>query len=450
MPVTCCYTSRVSPPSTATCIRYPLQPTSPPSIPYNFLEPRLEKKRKAKSPVAPRDLALVSEGGVAQLDQLVVEDSESEDGRRRGNRKFGHKLNSAYVKLKRGILHEVGKRRKSHVVFGDSQEEVARRAELKRLMHKRIQDELKGTFQDEKSERPQVDQELQNSSLPTLSKPGNGPRDCIDFAIDSIMIPDAPKTAATDPLGQLTEMEESPELNTGQLSLSNSDQNGTDERRHLKVTAEKKISLSKISTSSSENLPVDETLGLSPSQKSFQLSNSISRLDRILGPENGFSTRNGSSSWDGQSALGVWLIAQGLRSRENSMIRLDDAEPEALPPENGTSGLNRESNKMTDASDTMITHANQTTNEAGNTEGVTKPALGSSSEETGVSNSLSEETIKGASTAEIFRLPVDASSSNYPSVLPSFQPSPVRSQPNLYRLDLADIQSVQFSPFDCK
>ena len=474
MSLPCCCTSRhFTPPPNTTIIRYPLQPTTPPSIPYYILEPRLEKKHRSRRARTPRGLRVASPGEVTNLDQLVVEDSESEDGRRRGSRKFGEKLNSAYAKLKNGFLQGVNKRRKSHVVFGDSQQEIARRAELKRLMHKRIQDELRGDLQDEKSTGPQSKEDVQNSPASKLAIPGNGPRDCINFTIDSIKISNPSSAVAMDTRTQTVRAEILTDSKKPPSSPSKRGREDAREQRCEKADDPKTSILLEASASSSDNSQSQGTLGLSTSQKSFQLSNGASRLDRILGPENGFSVRNGSSSWDGQSALGVWLIAQGLRSRDSSVIRLVETEAEVPTSHDKTDDPNQADHKLADTSKSRLTSTTETAAEPPqahskkslllNREGdldlfvdvrheksVTQLTPGASQGDTDLSSSLSDETLKNYPSTTPVHSPVDNASSNYPSVLPSFQASPARSQSNLYRLDPKDIQSLQFSPFECK
>ena len=491
MPVLCCCTShRLKTKSTSDNAHNVLQPTNPPSIPYAALEPRLaEKQHSPKQDTSLRRPPLATQNA-AELDQLIVDDSESEDGRQKGNKRLDGAFGAVRTKLIRRNSQDAGSKRQSHISFGNSQEEIARRAELKRLMHKRIQDELQDELQDEHqneqkekksddgSSNKSVHSNRYLSSLIELAMPGTGPRDNIEFVVNSNPIPE-PQTAMDEypkPASPDDEEESDPDAETRRCSCP---EYALDHDHHRK-------SVEKIAHGDRSSLPdmdigspanklalTPGNLSLSASQKSFQLSNSATRLDRILGPENGFSSRRGSSSWDGQSALGVWLIAQGLRSRDNSIVPLDDLENDKSTSQNDTCRDRRGIDRVAETPDSSI-HS------------ITKMVTGVSPSRRSSIVQLPEEkrdnvllesqnprpmaglpdrdslgtkertlsssgaTPRSCSMAVAFNAQHDNSSSKYPSVLPSFQPSPVRSQPNPNSLSIEDLESFQLSPLECK
>ncbi|CAH0041441.1 unnamed protein product [Clonostachys solani] len=63
--------------------------------------------------------------------------------------------------------------------------------------------------------------------------------------------------------------------------------------------------------------------------------------------------------------------------------------------------------------------------------------------------SSSQDLAESYAAALAFNSQLDNGSSNYNSVRPSFQPSPVRSYLNLHRLDPQDLNSVTWIPFRC-
>ncbi|ORY60113.1 uncharacterized protein BCR38DRAFT_488299 [Pseudomassariella vexata] len=103
--------------------------------------------------------------GTVDLDDLEVEDTDTEDERKDTRDSSTSTLDLLKTKLSRRLSQRSDARRSQH---GSSEEEIARRAELKRLMHKRIQEELE-------SEK-EAESKHDDSSL-------IGPRDALEFVI---------------------------------------------------------------------------------------------------------------------------------------------------------------------------------------------------------------------------------------------------------------------------
>lgn len=58
---------------------------------------------------------------------------------------------------------------------------------------------------------------------------------------------------------------------------------------------------------------------------------------------------------------------------------------------------------------------------------------------------------KGGDARELNVKPIiDNTSSNYPSLMPSFQPSPARSQTHEHSLNIQDLKNLELSPFRCR
>ncbi|KAM0500048.1 hypothetical protein ACHAP8_005187 [Fusarium lateritium] len=224
----------------------------------------------------------------------------------------------------RSISHNNSSDHPSRVSVSNSEEEVARRAELRRIMRLRIQDQLESDEAEDQSENKLTVSIRRVASSADSALPISGPRDAIKFGVNN----------SSSSNGQPARLDRE----RGNHGTSQ-DFGGS----HGSATAPERDSSEESDTAgrnddSSENAVIQRPLPihpsahisltdveLSPSQKSFQLSNGSGRLDRILGPESSFNNRQASSG-DGQSALGVWLIAQGLRSRDNSTFSIDGEE----------------------------------------------------------------------------------------------------------------------------
>ncbi|KAI0006696.1 hypothetical protein F4779DRAFT_644031 [Xylariaceae sp. FL0662B] len=120
---------------------------------------------------------------------LEVEDSDDEDPSKniRTRSSSTNTLVAIKTKLIRRLSQKSESKRYSQQSLGTSDEEIARRAELKRLMHQRIQEELESEEQKEEAnsnasnpEKPQPDRCSQ------AELPGGGPRDAIEFSVSEV------------------------------------------------------------------------------------------------------------------------------------------------------------------------------------------------------------------------------------------------------------------------
>ncbi|KAI1126886.1 hypothetical protein F5Y10DRAFT_293339 [Nemania abortiva] len=137
--------------------------------------------------------------------EVVDVDDSDEDGPERdaGESKTGT-LGSFRTRLIRRLSHRVDTKAGSRPSAGTSGEELARRAELKRLMHKRIQEELKSEEEEEEENddgdpRPTQPKRhsINNCREPELH--GGGPRDTIEFAVSGADEQETGKEGTTVP-----------------------------------------------------------------------------------------------------------------------------------------------------------------------------------------------------------------------------------------------------------
>lgn len=124
--------------------------------------------------------------------ELVIEDSDNDESPDSAthNRSASSTLQLVRTHLRRHISQDSLSKRKSRSAVGSSQEEIERRAELKRLRHKRIQEEL-SSEDDNKTPLGETSSQRHNgASIEIL--PRGGPRDTIEFSVteDSRIDPD--------------------------------------------------------------------------------------------------------------------------------------------------------------------------------------------------------------------------------------------------------------------
>ncbi|KAI1372268.1 hypothetical protein F4677DRAFT_463419 [Hypoxylon crocopeplum] len=115
---------------------------------------------------------------------LEVEDSDDEEPVRSTRNSSTGTLEVIRTKFIRPRSQKSELKRSSQQSLGTSDEEVARRAELKRLMRKRIQEELKSEEeQEEADEKTGNLDEPKPDISPSVEVLGGGPRDYIEFSV---------------------------------------------------------------------------------------------------------------------------------------------------------------------------------------------------------------------------------------------------------------------------
>lgn len=111
--------------------------------------------------------------------ELVIEDSEDDNGPealRRGKNRSTGTLDAVKARIRHHLSQDSISRQ------GETEEQIAHRAQVKRLMRKRIQEELQSETGDvvSRSSTPQ------NLAQATIAYAGNGPRDTIEFTMDEV------------------------------------------------------------------------------------------------------------------------------------------------------------------------------------------------------------------------------------------------------------------------
>ncbi|EXM00872.1 hypothetical protein NOF04DRAFT_1415569 [Fusarium oxysporum II5] len=382
------------------------------------------------------------------------DDSDSDQDRAQPTKKSSTAFDTVRNKLIRTISHSNNGDHPSHVSVGNSEEEIARRAELKRIMHQRIQDELKSDESDDHTESKPTNSIRCMASAVDVTLPNSGPRDAIEFGVSKSSSRNGHSTQLdSDQVDQDTHQdsrvsqqgENRPQRTFSQKSEST---NGADDWRQDDVHSRPSPSYPK------RHVLASEDGDFTHSQKSFQLSNGTGRLDRILGPDSSFNSRHASSG-DGHSALGVWLIAQGLRSRDNSTLFLDEEdelEPteDTKPTDYNTSSLkraegdhDRERRETPANGNPNIPHAPTIIDIPNTVETYSRSNFNAKNDRYEIS-SLSGELPWGPTVTALLNSFTDHTSSGDPS---KSQPSPMRSQQNLYKLDPKDLDSMELSPF---
>ncbi|KAI5456408.1 hypothetical protein BGZ63DRAFT_94080 [Mariannaea sp. PMI_226] len=395
----------------------------------------------------------------SRLNHLIDGNSDSDDDQI-SSKRLKEALKLVQKRLLRLKPNGPNARNQSRVSIGNTEEEIARRAELKRLMHQRIQNEL---FIEQTDDKPKP-----NSSLSPLA---SGPRDYIEFSVTAPPANDPSKCAelgapSTIPLPHyeskgLTQREDTslePSLVYKSPEGSVKEATGTVHCLYPELVSAQLVPASRCGS-------IPQSLA---SQRSFQLSNANSRLDRILGPDNGFSSRRGSSSVDGHSGLGIWLATQGLRPKDDLIVSLKDSDQ--------TGSLLEENFKIQVKDDTASQASNLSVIQGAPSVTKCEPRQPydeidaskwliqrSTPEQVATPKSRSfrdsldltqravleetEDMLDSVALAGILNGVADSTSSNYNSKLPSFQPSPCRSQPHIHGIDSRDLQSLQLSPF---
>ncbi|PTB75823.1 hypothetical protein M440DRAFT_1334451 [Trichoderma longibrachiatum ATCC 18648] len=378
-----------------------------------------------------------------ELGQLEVDDSDGEGDETDALNKTSSALNVVRTKLIRHISPETEANRRSRASAGHSQEEVARRAELRRFRHQRIQDELKSAENNAESSDTSHSSTRYLSPLIDAGQPTVGPRDTIEF---TVIVTDGthPDSAeARDPLS-LDSLQKDKRISSQEVD-------GLTKSSFIPTVSgleewEQTYPLRPPSTHSAT------------SQKLAGCSYNVPRLGRVLGADSEFDIRHGAHAWEEQSALGVWLAAQGLRSGSSS-IRPGDSETNdgdvripLFSPQEDFGGID----SVADAP--LPTRCPK--NRKGRPRGLercleTSSIVSSSPNDRDQSDAdatlLGRTVLLGCATLDIAAArPADHSSSNYPSVLPSFQPSPNRSQSNFHHLSAEDLESLELSPFSWK
>ncbi|KAL7959793.1 hypothetical protein V8C34DRAFT_322635 [Trichoderma compactum] len=375
-----------------------------------------------------------------ELGQLVVDDSDGDGEEENPLTKTSSALNVVRTRLIRHISHENEPNRRSRASAGHSQEEVARRAELRRFRHQRIQEELKNEESNAESSSTSHRSTRYLSPLIDAGQPRTGPRDALEFTVEDAHLNPTQLPPTQDAQSAGTHHKEACD--------SSQDQGG---ESNPSVT----LALSGVESWGQGHPLRPPSTHSSTSQKLTGCSVNVPRLGRFLGTDNEFDIRHGAHAWEEQSSLGIWLAAQGLQSRSSSI------RPGSSETHDGNPGIQVSSPRQdfggidSTVEAPLPTRCRENAMEEPHDR---KNSFESVSFESSLSNNrvqseanatlLGQNPLVESDTLDIATSrPVDPSSSDYPSVLPSFQPSPNRSQSNLHHLSAEDLESLELSPF---
>lgn len=404
-------------------------------------------------------------GTPSQLDELIVDDDDDADTvdnpQPHLTRRASAALGAVRSRFIRHLSSESDVKRQSTASIGKSQEEIARRAELRRLRQKRIQDELQDEFQGN-----QISHQASNASMasvrhgspttPLQSQPGGGPRDTIEFAVlegHQISPKDRSPAPSRGSRSQFVEKNRSPPPSSIIDSQLNAD--GRDVQ-HTKSGTPFPHNGTGPSKHPSQTLPHSET------RSTFRLSSSPSWLDRIIGVDNAFCENAENPSLDGRSALSIWLAAQGLRSRDTSAASLNcDARQNIVenPHDEISISAATENSCPSHSSESGVQLSKQLSPVRRGPTGSSSPVQdGLVSEPTSntdhgpqrLSKSPSEDFALDYAAALAFTSPNDLPSSQHPLIIQRSHLDPSQSQPTHCQLDTRDLEDVQLSPLQRK
>ncbi|KAL7911100.1 hypothetical protein GGI35DRAFT_492527 [Trichoderma velutinum] len=403
-----------------------------------------QSRESVEMPIRSRDASMLPaelpSEDPTELGQLVVDDSDGEGEEENPLTKTSSALNVVRTKLIRHMSHEKEPNRRSRASAGHSQEEVARRAELRRFRHQRIQEELKNEESNAESSSTSHRSTRYLSPLIDAGQPKIGPRDAIEFTVADAHLNTMQPPPTQDAQSTETQHKEACDSSQGQGEM-------------LKPPVT--LAVSGVESWDLAHPLRPPSTHSSTSQKLTGCSYNVPRLGRFLGTDNEFDIRHGAHAWEEQSALAIWLAAQGLQSRSSS-IRPGGSETNDRNLGNLVSSPREDFGGIDSTVEVLLS----TRCRDNNVEELhdRKNSFESVSFESSLSNNRMKRdanaTLLGRSlllecdTLDIATSrPVDPSSSDYPSVLPSFQPSPDRSQSNFHHLSAEDLESLELSPF---
>lgn len=267
-----------------------------------------------------------------QLGELVVEDSDDDHGDDGMTHDSKSRSTSTLQAVKAAIRRHLSQ--DSLTRLSETEEQIARRAEVKRLMRQRIQEEL----------RSETDEALSGSSTPprlgtgSIHLPAHGPRDTIEFMVDDTK---KEKEATEYETACLTDsMQHGPHRRLSCLSKKHSTRSpkaqfrSPSKERHTQVPSlsgtlnhlRRHSSVPEISSS-----PLLEPVHVpsfcdASSLSSWRLSLSADKLAELFAPDKGLSPhRPIASSSDICSAADTkdWESVKHIRSKSSPLVVRD-------------------------------------------------------------------------------------------------------------------------------
>lgn len=449
--------------------RRPYHQQEPPPLPIRDIPPTSESDEIQALRLSSGIVAAVPvdtpDHGPVDLDQLLVDDSDGEDDRYALHRKATSTWNLIRKRLSCIISRDGACGKRTTSIGALSQEDLARRAELRRLMHKRIQDELQ--IEDSgKSPSSEPRTSIQQPLATILEWPGGGPRDTIEFAMSQA------EARHPSPPGSMTghkqSLEARPPMSANCVRACTS----------TGVKAPRPFPTPNPNPKPLPTKVAQDAAGIGDSHKplykcALHEPHILSGKD-ISTEISGNSCLNGkarlsshdSQSWDTTSVLAMWLSAQGMGSRDQSLTRLEThkktlSESSADLEQPMTAQTDFKALLQTSPKTQTCINLNETSSKAAavpnKTQGLATDQLPQVKtrdllHDNGISLSPSQDLAESYAIAMAFDDAVEKSSSKYTSVMPSPQATPVSSQQLNIPYPISDhiLQNISTEPYSGK
>lgn len=359
-------------------------------------------------------------------------------------RKSSNAFEAVKSKVIRHLSQDKESSQKPQASPSSDEDEIARRAELRRFRAKRIQEELKEDRSKSVSNHTSIRSTKYLSPLIDIGLPGHGPRDAIEFSIDSSSHLLGP---CPSPI---------PSLSSSRMKPSN---------LSMKRSSSVPATIGANWTPGTTN--IYNPAGTPGSFQRYTLpgkilaSKSLPNLSQPGSKGSHFARAKVDTFERDRHSVDAWLAFPALRSRDSTIL--------SKPPSSRL--LRRQTTPVDtafmDMDQTTITvpfpvrhngtskrQANMTGKRGTYTRASSKPPSSHRSRHHSLMIPL-EVKKNGSSSSSQGRpiaseTPGGVSSSYYPSVMPSIQPSPTRSNSPANFLSMKDLQSLELSPFECE
>ncbi|KAJ3488629.1 hypothetical protein NLG97_g6165 [Lecanicillium saksenae] len=407
----------------------------------NKTVPNAAKALSAKSePIGQITVALPDSNHIG-LDDFGIQNSAVP------KRKSSITIESVKAKLIRHLSHDKDSSQKPQGSLSSDKEEIARRAELRRFRAKRIQEELKEDYSKYLSPQNSIRSTRYLSALIDIGLPGHGPRDAIEFSIDSGSYLPAPCPSPIPSFSSPRFIASNPSMKRwsscpatiGDKWIENANNsygslNTSDPVRRVPFPGK---------IYGAKSLPDLQQAGMRrPPSAKINMSN---------------TTR------DSNSTLNIWLALQESQSRNSPALSSNDRRVSSASPllrqntqtAKGFTGTNYDavtiphpvrrlggSQCRVSATGLQRQYAKPTSKPNSYHRYRNRSREAPSCTKKDQSSSSSRGHIVASET------PGGISSSYYPSVMQSIQPSPSRSNSPVNFLSPKDLQSLELSPFD--
>lgn len=401
---------------------------------------RHDPSELTRSAAIPRDLGMLS------LDDFGVQTLDLP------KRKTSNALETVKSKLIRHLSYDKDPPQRLQAPPDNDKDEIARRAELRRFRAQRIQEELHEDHSKSVSTHNSIRSTRYLTPLIDIGRPGHGPRDAIEFSIDSSGHLPAPFPSPIQSLSSLKTKPPNSSMKRWSSCPATVGEQSSLIARPLHAVSDASRSWKRYTApgkiAESRSLP---SL-LQPSMRAPQLARTTGAL-------------SGSGS---HANLDVWLALQESQPRGSPSLSVRDPR---LP----SPGFRRRQNTPVDdrlsqfSQDTVTIpypvrqsgtsqrrpSASRGANQQRASQGTTGSKSGAASysrqRSLAVPLNANRDTSSSSSQRRIV-LPETPGeiSSHYPSVMPSVQPSPSRSNSPANVLSIQDLQSLELSPFECE